>query len=320
MYNPNGLFSLLQRTRPVSFRKDKPFSRLCQISRVMFVHEDGMFQGKPTTEAIFVGLVHLFSSISPTFASMENTDELFTRTELLVGHKAMEALRRQRVIVFGVGGVGSWCAESLVRSGIGRLTLVDNDRVCASNLNRQLMATTRTLGQPKAEALQRRLLDIHPEAAVDARVERYTAETCDTFALDAYDYVVDAIDSLDCKALLILRACESPARLVSSMGAARKMDPTRISVAEFWKVRGCPLAAALRHRFRRSGQLPARRFPCVYSEELLPNAGADSPDRLPEPGHPNGTIAHATAIFGFTLAGLIVQDVLRRADQAQHPS
>lgn len=248
---------------------------------------------------------------------MEREGDIFSRTQLLVGREAMEALRRQRVIVFGVGGVGSWCAESLVRSGIRRLTLVDPDRVCASNINRQLMATTRTIGRLKAEALRERLLEINPEAVIEVRAERYSADNCNSFPLNDYDYVVDAIDSLDCKALLIRRACEGTARLFSSMGAARKMDPTRISVAEFWKVRGCPLAAALRHRFKKSGQMPAKKFRCVYSEEVLPNAGAAESDYEPEPGHPNGTIAHATAIFGLTLAGLIVQDVLNPERQLE---
>ena len=125
-----------------------------------------------TVRSILRVILSVFLPISFTFVGMYQENDIFSRTQLLVGREAMEALRQQRVIVFGVGGVGSWCAESLVRSGISRLTLVDDDRVCASNLNRQLMATTRTLGQPKAEALQRRLLDIHPEATVDARVER----------------------------------------------------------------------------------------------------------------------------------------------------
>ncbi|MEE1348284.1 MAG: ThiF family adenylyltransferase, partial [Bacteroidales bacterium] len=164
------------------------------------------------------------------------------RTELLVGKDALHDLGELRVIIFGVGGVGSWCAESLVRSGVRHMTIVDSDRVCITNVNRQLMATTRTVGQVKVDALKARLMEINPRAEIDARQKIYTAETADDFDLDSYDYVVDAIDSLKDKALLILRACQSKARLISSMGAALKMDATQIRVVEFWDAKGCPLA------------------------------------------------------------------------------
>ena len=177
---------------------------------------------------------------------METGKEIFQRTELLLGTETMERIAQCRVILFGVGGVGSWCAESLIRSGIGHLTIVDNDLVCASNVNRQLMATTRTIGQPKVEVLRERLLDINPAAHIEARHEIYTRETADDFQLDAYDYIIDAIDSLEHKCHLILHACRMPGRLFSSMGAALKMDPTASQVDEFWKVTGCPLARATR--------------------------------------------------------------------------
>ena len=131
---------------------------------------------------------------------------IFKRTELLLGAEAMDALARTRVIVFGVGGVGGWCAEALARSGVGHLTLVDSDCVAISNVNRQLMATMKTVGQPKTEALCARLLEINPAADVTVRTERYTPETADTFDLAQYDYVIDAIDSVDCKAHLIRHA------------------------------------------------------------------------------------------------------------------
>lgn len=251
---------------------------------------------------------------------MNTSSPIFQRTELLVGSSTMNALARTRVILFGTGGVGAWCAESLVRTGIGHLTLVDSDCVCTSNINRQLPATTSTVGLPKVEVLRDRLLDISPETDIAARRELYTPETADSFGLEDFDYVVDAIDSLENKAHLLLRTCETPATLFSSMGAALKMDPTRIAVAEFWKVKGCPLAAALRRRFKRDHTFPKRKFRCVYSEELLKNAGAEAatPETAPEvhggsiKARTNGTVAHATAIFGFTLAGLVVQDVWNR--------
>jgi len=260
---------------------------------------------------------------------------IFNRTERLVGSSAMDKIGEARVIVFGVGGVGSWCAESLVRSGIRNLTIVDSDRVCITNVNRQLQATLQTVGKVKTDALRERLLTINPHARVTALQKIYTAGTADDFDLNGYDYIIDAIDSLQDKALLILRACQSRAKLFSSMGAALKLDPTRVSVAEFWKVRGCPLAAALRRRFKKQQTFPSRKFKCVFSEELLPNRGESAacgtsacicPKAATGPGDPallnhewcsskaqiNGTLAHITGIFGFTLAGLVLKDILDR--------
>jgi len=137
---------------------------------------------------------------------------LFRRTELLLGNEAMDRLASVNVIIFGVGGVGSWCAESLVRSGIRRLTIVDSDRICVTNINRQLMATTRTVGQVKTDALKARLLDINPRAEITALQMIYSAETADSFNLDSYDYVIDAIDSLENKALLIKNATAAHTR------------------------------------------------------------------------------------------------------------
>ena len=188
---------------------------------------------------------------------MENCNrEIFSRVELLTGPEAMERIARSRAILFGIGGVGSWTAEALVRSGIGHLTMVDADDVAVSNINRQLMATHSTVGKAKTEALR----EINPETSVTCITKIYSGETADEFELDSYDYVIDAIDSLAHKATLILNACRSRARLFSSMGAARKMDPTRIDVAEFWKVKGCPLAAALRRRFKHNGTMPRKKF------------------------------------------------------------
>ncbi len=237
---------------------------------------------------------------------------IFRRTELLLGDEAMERLSSKRVIVFGVGGVGSWCAESLIRSGIRHLTIVDSDHVCISNINRQLMATTKTVGQVKVDALKERLLSINPSAEITAIQQIFTAETAESFALDAYDYIIDAIDSLKDKALLILLATSLPpsrgdkrVAFFSSMGAALKLDPTRIKTTEFWKVQGDPLARALRKRFKRDGQYPKRKFLCVFSDELLQNQKPIDPN-----DRGNGTIAHITAIFGFMLAALVVQDAV----------
>ena len=225
--------------------------------------------------------------------------DIFQRSELLLGAEAMERIAEKRVIIFGVGGVGSWCAESLVRSGIKHLTIVDSDSVCASNINRQLMATTETVGQVKVDVLRERLLSINPAAEITALHKFFTAETAESFHLESYDYIIDAIDTLKDKTLLILMACNTQAKFFSSMGAALKLDPTRIKIAEFWKVNGDPLARALRKRFKRDGQYPKRKFQCVYSDELV------------EPqGEGKGSLVHITAIFGFMLAGLVVQDAI----------
>ena len=245
----------------------------------------------------------------------------------------MSRIGEKRVIIFGVGGVGSWCAESLIRSGIRKLTIVDSDRVCITNINRQLMATTKTVGQVKVDALKERLLSINPSAEITALQQIFTAETADSFQLDSYDYIIDAIDSLKDKALLILMGTKTKAKFFSSMGAALKLDPMRIKTTEFWKVQGDPLARALRKRFKRDGQFPKRKFLCVYSDELLENKGHNAtcgteqcicPKAKDGPGNPNllnhewcsskaqinGTLAHITAIFGFMLAGLIIQDAV----------
>lgn len=261
---------------------------------------------------------------------------IYNRTELLLGDDVMQALAKLRVVIFGVGGVGSWCAEGLVRSGIVHLTIVDSDRVCITNVNRQLMATVKTVGQVKVEALKARLLEINPKAEIAAIQKIYNEDTADEFDLDAYDYVIDAVDSLKDKALLILRASASKARFYCSLGAALKTDPLKIRVAEFWDVRGCPLGAALRKKLKRAGTFPSRKFLCVYDDEVLPNrgrchsCGTDKcmcPKAENGPGDPallnhewcsskaqiNGTTAHITAIFGMTLSGLVVDDAYRRA-------
>ena len=260
---------------------------------------------------------------------------IFQRTELLVGQELMERIMSKNVIIFGIGGVGSWCAESLIRSGIQRLTIVDSDRVCMTNINRQLHATTLTVGEVKTDALKRRLLEINPAAEITAIQKIYNRENHDIFELEKFDFIVDAIDSLGNKIHLIRQATRTDAVLISSMGTSLKIDPTRIQVAEFWKVLGCPLASKVRKMIKK-GDLPAKKFRCVFSAELLENKGAGAscgtdkclcPKTKNAPGDPeladhewcsqkaviNGTLAHITAIFGFTIAGLIIQDIYNEA-------
>lgn len=237
---------------------------------------------------------------------MHTDNEYFGRTAMVAGDDMMADLGTLRVMVFGVGGVGSWCVEALARTGVGNITIVDPDCVAPSNINRQMPALTSTVGRPKVEVIAERIHDINPAASVTALQDRYTPERGAEFHIGDYDYVIDAIDSLGDKADLILR-CTDPATaprrgFFSSMGAARKLDPSKIAVAEFWKVEGCPLARALRTRFRKTGVFPRRKVKCVYSPETLPHR-AEGPQGV------NGTFAHATAIFGLTLASLVVRDM-----------
>ncbi len=269
---------------------------------------------------------------------MASEKGIFQRTELLLGSEIMNEIAEKKVILFGIGGVGSWCAESLVRTGIRKLTIVDSDRIAESNINRQLHATTQTIGQVKTEVLKKRLLKINPLAEINAIQKIYNEQNHEIFELEKYDYIIDAIDSISSKAHLIRMATRTKAVFFSSMGASLKLDPTKISVAEFWKVKGCPLASRMR-RVLKKGELPAKNFLCVFSEELLENKGAglkyDSGDSQENemknlPGDPdlvnhdwstkkaviNGTVAHITAIYGFTLAGLVINDIYHSAEKA----
>jgi len=253
--------------------------------------------------------------------------EIFNRSHLLLGDAGMDALANARVIIFGVGGVGSWTAESLVRTGLQHLTIVDADRVAVSNINRQAPATTLTVGETKVEAMREHLLAVNPSACIEAIHDIYSAETADRFNLEDYDYVIDAIDSVADKARLICDATRAHRpKLFSSMGAALKMDPTRIRVAEFHAVKGCRLAAALRRRFKKDGRFPSRKFQCVFSDELLPNLGAADTSVTQAPAQSsgadtpmsfgkvavNGSLCHITAIFGHTLTGLMLRHLLAR--------
>lgn len=219
---------------------------------------------------------------------------MFTRTIQLIGEDNFAALQRARVILFGVGGVGGWCAETLLRTGIGHLTIVDFDKVDTTNLNRQVVATSHNIGRSKVHEMQKRLLSIVPEADVQSIDLQYNAETAASFDLTQYDIVVDAIDMVECKALLLYTATVSGCKVYSSMGAGRKIDPQKIRTAEFWKVQGCPLARALRTKMKKTGLMPVSRIQCVYSEESV---------------NEKGTLAPVVGVFGMTLASLVINDL-----------
>ena len=254
-----------------------------------------------------------------------NNQEIFKRVELLLGSHQLQKIDKAKVIIFGVGGVGSWCAESLVRTGVTNITLVDFDVVCVTNINRQLMATTATVGLKKVDVLKSRLLEINPMVNIIAQDVIFSTDNAASYDFDSYDYVIDAIDSLDNKVALIQLVCKSKATLFSSMGAALKLDPTRVKVAEFWKVNTCSLAAALRRKFKKT-EIPSRKFQCVYSDEKLENKGREvateilgtsidssglADHTLAKKGLPNGTVVFVTAAFGLALASLIINDIIK---------
>ena len=228
-----------------------------------------------------------------------------SRSSALLGAAAMSRLASARVVVVGVGGVGSWCAEALVRTGLGNLVLVDADTVAVSNLNRQCPATTLTLGRPKVEAMAERLRAIRPDVAVEARFERFEQEA-DFARLGVCDIVVDAIDSVACKAALIRAATASGVQLVSSMGAAFRTDPTQVRVSRFDRVTGDGLARALRQRLKRERRFPPAPFMCVWSSEtpctLAPGLVTECRSGIPV----RGSLMPVTATFGMCLASTAI--------------
>jgi len=217
-----------------------------------------------------------------------------SRTAALLGEEGVARLWAARVAVIGVGGVGSWCAEALVRTGVGHVTLVDDDSVQPSNVNRQCPATARTLGRAKVDVMRERLLAINPEADVRACCGRYPEGFAGLASL-APTAVVDAIDSVGCKADLIREVTALGIPLVSSMGAALRLDPTQVRITGFDKVVGDGLARALRTRFKREGRFPAARFSCVWS--------AETPRSL----EIRGSVMPVTCAFGMAIAAEIVR-------------
>ena len=240
----------------------------------------------------------------------KSEDEKFVRSEALLGSEAMARLKAARVLVIGVGGVGSWCAEALVRTGFGHIALVDDDVVVESNVNRQCPATAATVGRPKVEAMAERLKAINPECEVEAICKRFSvvqSNNLNNRTIEQFSIVIDAIDSVDCKAELILGATEAGVPLVSSMGAALRLDPTKVKVTRFEKVEGDGLARALRQRFKKLGRFPKGRFRCVWSAESP--VGRSVPDRRgaqgtarPTEGEVKGSLMQVTAVFGMCLA------------------
>ena len=233
-------------------------------------------------------------------------EEAFLREEMLLGARAMECMRRAHVIVFGIGGVGSYAAEGLARAGIGRLTLVDNDTVGTTNLNRQLCALHSTLGQYKSDVMAARVRDINPDCRVTSLPELYSEETKERFFTEAYDYIVDAIDLVSCKLSLIQTAKERCIPIISAMGTGNKLDPTRFCITDISKTSCCHLARIMRRELRSRGIL---HHTVLYSEEL-----PMTPEELeaPPPGRRSipGSVSWVPSCAGLMLAGYVVQALI----------
>lgn len=229
-------------------------------------------------------------------------DDFFLRSEALLGSEAMDGLRTKRVILFGVGGVGSWCAEALVRTGLTHLTIVDGDTVQPSNINRQLPATRETLGRPKVEVLRERLLTINPKAEIKSVYENYytdgKTESGEDLQLASYDYLIDAIDSVAAKADLIINATRVRGmKVFSSMGAALRLDPTAVTTGELMSIKGDALAKAVRARMKKIGLMPYKKVKCVYSTEQA------------QVCETRGSLMQVTAVFGCTLAYMVIREL-----------
>ena len=234
--------------------------------------------------------------------------EEFTRTALLLGDAAMERLAKARVAVFGIGGVGGYVVEALARSGVGTLDLIDDDTVSITNLNRQIIATHDTLGRPKVEAARERILSINPAAVVHTHRIFFLPETAAEFDFSAYDYVVDAIDTVTGKLLLVQAAMAVGTPVISCMGAGNKLDPTAFEVADISKTSVCPLARVMRKELGRRG---IKHLKVVYSKEpALTPAVAEGEENTAHPKRQTpGSIAFVPAVAGLILAGEVIKDL-----------
>lgn len=231
--------------------------------------------------------------------------EQFVRTEALLGHEAMEKLAHSRVAVFGIGGVGGYVCEALARSGVGALDLIDNDRVCLSNLNRQIIATHKTIGRYKTEVMRERILEINPEAVVHVHQCFFLPENAGQFPFPEYDYVVDAVDTVTAKIELILRAQGSQVPVISSMGAGNKLDAGAFRVADIYETKVCPLARVMRRELRKRH---VEHLKVVYSEEEALTPQGQEQEDLMRRAVP-GSVAFVPSVAGLLLAGEVVRDL-----------
>ncbi len=227
--------------------------------------------------------------------------EALSRTELLIGREGIMRLKRARVAVFGLGGVGSFVTEALTRSGIGHLDLIDNDTVALSNLNRQIIATRETIGKKKTEVMKERVLSVFSDTNVTTHDVFYLPETADAFDFSQYDYVVDAIDTVSGKIALIMQAAQAKIPIISSMGAGNKLDPTAFEVDDLFKTSVCPLAKVMRRELKSRG---IRHMKVVYSKEEAIKNGT----RVP------GSIAFVPSVAGLIIAGEVIKDLTGKSE------
>ena len=230
--------------------------------------------------------------------SQGTQDTIYTRTEMMLGNEAIERLKSAHVAVFGVGGVGGFTVEALARAGVGKITLIDADRVSVSNINRQIIATHSTVGRYKTEAMRDRIADINPDCEVTVYNEFYSEEN--DIPISGFDYVADCIDSVRSKLHLITKAAEGSVRIISSMGAGNKLDPTRFSVADISKTHTDPLAKVIRTELRKRG---INHLKVVFSDEPPINP---SGERTP------GSISFVPSVVGLIIAGEIIKDISMR--------
>ena len=245
----------------------------------------------------------------------------FSRTELLLGREAMERLAQCRVAVFGIGGVGGYVCEALARSGVGALDLIDNDKVCLSNINRQIIATTKTVGQYKTDVMKERLLDINPEAQITTHKCFFLPENAAEFPFEQYDYVVDAIDTVTAKLELVMQCQRLNVPIISSMGAGNKLDASAFRVADIYKTRVDPLARVMRRELKKRG---VKKLKVVYSEEepILP-AGDVANSRSEDVSYTGpegqsagrravpGSTAFVPSVAGMIIAGEVIRDLIK---------
>lgn len=247
----------------------------------------------------------------------------FSRTELLFGKEAMDKLAGSKVAVFGIGGVGGYVCEALVRSGVGAFDLIDDDKVCLTNLNRQIIATRSTVGKYKTDVMRDRMLDINPNVEVEVHKCFFLPENADDFPWDSYDYVVDAVDTVTAKIALVMKCKEKNIPIISSMGAGNKLDGSQFKVADIYKTKVCPLAKVMRRELKKRG---VKKLKVVYSEEIPtrpiedmaiscrkncicpPGAEHKCTERRDIPG----SVAFVPSVAGLIIAGEVAKDLIRR--------
>lgn len=248
----------------------------------------------------------------------------FSRTQLLLGEEAMEKLKNSRVAVFGVGGVGGYVCEALVRSGVGCFDLIDDDKVCLTNINRQIIATRKTVGKYKVEVMKDRILEINPDAAVNMHQCFFLPENADEFPFEEYDYVVDAVDTVTAKIELVMKCREKGVPIISSMGAGNKLDASAFRVADIYETKMCPLARVMRYELKKRG---VKKLKVVYSEEkpmrplddmsiscrenciCPPGAERKCTERRDIPG----SVAFVPSVAGLIIGGEVIKDLIKQS-------